>query len=167
MRQLGQIGQRAVFLALTVMMSGCGQEMPINTDDTQANPTANPHTHIDHIKARQDLMYRWGKSNKVLKNMAKNPATFDKVALQAELDFLAGSQAQMWAYFKDNTPHNRVNALIHANDHDYQAHIEAFDRTLKELTTTVHSTDDLTQITPHLTTLNETCKACHHKYKKL
>lgn len=124
---------------------------------------------LDPIKARQDLMHRWGKANNNIKAMAKDPANFNITNLQSHITIIDISQEQMWAYFDDNAlaiPNNKVNRLIKDNPSDYQAHIESFTTAFNTLKNTAHHTQDFDNLKPLMDTVNQECKACHKKYKK-
>lgn len=138
----------------------CTQTAP--SDKSSSNPPPNA------IKARQDLMHRWGKANRQLQAMTKSPAEFDRATLTQSLDELDGSQAQMWAYFDGDALaiDNKVNRLIKDNPNDYQAHIERFTAAFNELKNTAYRTPHLNTLTPLIEKVNQECKACHKHYKK-
>lgn len=123
----------------------------------------------DPIKARQDLMHRWGKANNNIKAMTKDPANFNIANLQSHINIIDISQEQMWAYFDDNAlaiPNSKVNRLIKDNPNDYHAHIESFTTAFNELKDTTHRTPHFDKLKPLIDKVNQECKACHKKYKK-
>ncbi|MDO4427867.1 MAG: cytochrome c [Moraxella sp.] len=161
----------AFVVALSLLLSACP-----STDKKDGNkPPQNAATHTDNkpanpspIKARQDLMHRWGKATRQLQAMTKNPAEFDRATLTQNLDELDGSQAQMWAYFDGDALaiDNKVNRLIKDNPSDYQAHIERFTAAFNALKNTAYRTPHLDTLTPLIEKVNQECKACHKHYKK-
>ena len=148
-------------ILLLFWLTSCHQDQHDHKhQSSQTNPTKSP------IKARQDLMHRWGKAHRHLQTAIKNPAQFDFDALQVYIAMIDNSQTQMWAYFDDNTPHNKVNELIHANPADYQAYIKRFTLTFDKLKSTTHTTSHLDELKTAIEQVNQECKACHQRYKK-
>lgn len=164
----------AFVVALSLLLSACPSVSPDKENGSKSPKDAATHTDNNPaiqspIKARQDLMHRWGKANRQLQAMTKNPAEFDRVILMQSLDELDGSQTQMWAYFDDDAlsiPNSKVNRLIKENPTDYQAHIESFTTAFNALKNTAHRTPHLDELNPLINKVNQECKACHKRYKK-
>lgn len=164
----------AFVVTLSLLLSACPSVSPDKENGSESPKDAATHTDNNPavqspIKARQDLMYHWGKAHRHLQTMVKDPAQFDFNELQAYITLIDTSQEQMWVYFDDNAlaiANNKVNHLIKDNPNDYQAHIDSFSTAFDELKNTAHRTPHLDELNPLINKVNQECKACHKRYKK-
>lgn len=164
----------AFVVALSLLLSACPSVSPDKENGSESPKDAATHTDNNPaiqspIKARQDLMYRWGKAHRHLQTMVKDPAQFDFNELHAYITLIDTSQEQMWAYFDDDAlsiPNSKVNRLIKDNPNDYQAHIESFTTAFNTLKNTAHHTQRFDNLKPLMDKVNQECRACHKRYKK-
>lgn len=119
------------------------------------------------IKARRDLMHQWGKAHDVIKNMHKQPDTFNAALLTEKVAMINDSKSQMWLYFNDDTKDNRVNRLVSQNRTDFQAQSDEFDALIESLYQASKHAKNINDVKPTLDKIHASCKNCHKTYKKL
>lgn len=146
---------RFLCLACVLMLAAC------QPHDTSATKT--------DIKARQDLMHQWGKAYDAIKNMVKQPDTFDAAAFTKQTALINDSKTQMWRYFLHNTdtPDNRVNRLIQQNPEDFRQATNDFDVLIEQLYHASKHANSIDDVKTPFNQVKTSCKNCHKTYKKL
>lgn len=119
------------------------------------------------IKARRDLMHRWSKAHDVIKNMHKQPDTFNAALLTEKVAMINDSKSQMWLYFNDDTKGNRVNRLVSQNRTDFQAQSDEFDALIESLYQASKHAKHIDDVQSAFNEVKSSCNNCHKIYKKL
>lgn len=113
------------------------------------------------VMARMEAMKGIGDSMKVLGGMVKGDAAFDTATAQAALDRIKGHAAQVPALFKapEVDPKSEALPAIWDNWADFESKARAMGGAADATIT------DPASLTPTVSALAGSCKACHRDYR--
>lgn len=154
-------------LMATLALVGCNKTEKATSSTANASATnsvnAATMTPEQHKDARESIMKSWGKANKAMGAMVKDPASFNAANFKAEADKLTSQDP--WQHFTADAKGGEAKDAVWTDAVGFQQHIDKYKNAAAALTTAAATATNVDGIKTQYTELSASCKSCHEKFK--
>lgn len=129
------------------------------TDPNVANMTADQHK-----DAREDIMKSWGKANKAMNAMVKDPTKFDAQVIKTNAAKMA--QDNPWVHFPESAKGGESKDAVWTDAAGFQQEIDRYKTAISALNTAAQSATNIDGVKTQIGDVGASCKSCHEKFKE-
>lgn len=157
-----------LILPMGIALTACNNSSTTEGSTAEAGSaqTSDASAAQDQVKAREDVMKNWKDAMGAMKDMVKEPNTFNTDVFKEHAQYLANSADEPWQYFSDSAQKGDSLAAVWDNPEEFKAEIEKFKTATSELNAAAQSATSAEQVQDAFGKVGASCKSCHENFKE-
>ena len=134
-----------------------------SSDGAVATATVANATPEAHKKAREKIMKEWGKANKLMGSMIKDPTKFDAAEFKAAA---AKLDQDVWVHFPADAKGGESKDTVWSDAAGFQAQIDKYKTAASALNAAAATATSADMVKTQQADVGASCKSGHEKFKK-